>query len=42
MRYAQAERHIYHASVEVASAPLTPLVPFTPVGSDECALPRAA
>ena len=42
MSYAQAERDIYQASVEVTSAPLTPVVPFTPVGSDEHALPRAA
>jgi hypothetical protein len=42
MSYAQAERQIYHASVQVVSAPLTPIVPFTPVRSDECALRRAA
>ena len=42
MHYAQAERDIYHASVEVAAMPLTPLVSFAPVGRDERALPRAA
>ncbi|RMB24852.1 hypothetical protein C8J47_3753 [Sphingomonas sp. PP-F2F-G114-C0414] len=42
MHYAQAERDIYHASVEVAAMPLTPLVSFAPVGCDERALPRAA
>jgi hypothetical protein len=42
LSYAQAERQIYNARVEVASAPLTPLVPFTPVGRDECVLARAA
>lgn len=42
MSYAQAERQIYHASLEVTSAPLTPLVPFTPVRSDEHALRHAA
>lgn len=42
MSHAQAERDIYHASVEIAAVPLTPLVPFAPVGRDERALPRAA
>jgi hypothetical protein len=42
MGYAQAERDIYHASVEIAELPLTPLVSFAPVGRDERALPRAA
>ncbi len=42
MRYAQAERDIYHASVEIADVPLIPLVPFVAVGRDERALPRAA
>lgn len=42
MGFAQAERDIYHASVEIAELPLTPLVSFAPVGRDERALPRAA
>lgn len=42
MSYAQAERQIYHARVEIASAPLVPLVSFTPLANDERALPRAA
>ena len=42
MGYAQAERDIYHASVEIVDVPLTPLVSFAPVGRDERALPRAA
>lgn len=42
MSYAQAERQIYHASVEIASAPLVPLVSFAPLANDERALPRAA
>ncbi|MET0376902.1 MAG: hypothetical protein ABW128_21935, partial [Rhizorhabdus sp.] len=42
MSYAKAEREIYHASVEVASAPLLPLFPFTPVGREEHALHHAA
>lgn len=42
MSYARAERQIYHARVEVTAVPLTPLVPFTPVRSDEHALRHAA
>ena len=42
MRYAQAERDIYHASVEIANALLVPVISFAPVGRDERALPRAA
>lgn len=42
MSYARGERDVYHAKVEVASAPLTPLFPFTPLRREECALPRAA
>lgn len=42
LSYAHAERDIYHASVEIAEVPLTPLVSFAPVGRDERALPRAA
>ncbi|MCC2975620.1 hypothetical protein LK533_02890 [Sphingomonas sp. PL-96] len=29
--FAEAERQIYHARLEVAAAPLVPLVSFTPV-----------
>ena len=42
MSYAQAERDIYHASVEIAKAPLVPVISFAPVGRHERALPRAA
>ena len=42
MSFARGERHLYHATVEVASSPLSPLVPFKPVGALECALARAA
>lgn len=42
MSYAQAERQIYHASIEIASLPLAPLVSFAPVAAHERALPRAA
>lgn len=39
MRYALAERDVYHASVEIADLPLTPLVSFAPVGRNERARP---
>ncbi|WP_294251472.1 hypothetical protein [uncultured Sphingomonas sp.] len=42
MHFAQAEREIYGAALEMATAPLTPLVPFEPARQDECVLPRAA
>ncbi len=42
MSYAKAERHIYHGTIELASLPLTPIVPFTPVQTDEHVLRRAA
>ena len=42
MSYAQAERQMYHASVQVASAPLVPMVSFAPVAINERALARAA
>ncbi|PTW48509.1 hypothetical protein C8J25_1016 [Sphingomonas faeni] len=42
MSYAQAERDIYQATVEIAKAPLVPVIAFAPVGRDERALPRAA
>ncbi|MES3152008.1 hypothetical protein [Sphingomonas faeni] len=42
LHYAQAERDIHHASVEIADRPLTPVVSFAAVGRDERALPRAA
>lgn len=42
MSYAHAEREIYHAIVEVAAEPLSPMVPFTPVGVGERTLARAA
>lgn len=42
MHFAQAERQTYGARVEVAKAPLTPLIPFSPARHDERALPHAA
>lgn len=42
LSFAEAERQIYHASLEMASAPLVPLISFGPVGPAEHALPRAA
>jgi hypothetical protein len=42
LHYAQAERDMYHASIEIAATPLIPLISFAPVGRDERALPRAA
>lgn len=42
LHYAQAEQGLYHARVEIASAPLIPLISFAPLRSDERALPRAA
>jgi len=42
LSYAEAERQIYHARLEMASAPLVPMIPFMPVASSEHALARAA
>jgi hypothetical protein len=42
MRYAQSERQVYHAAVEIASAPIQPLISFAPVAANERALPHAA
>jgi hypothetical protein len=42
LSFAEAERQTYHASLEIASAPLVPLIPFGPVSATEHALPRAA
>lgn len=42
MSFAQAERQMYGATLQVAPRPLTPLIPFSPAGRDEYALPRAA
>lgn len=42
LSFAEAERQIYHASVELASAPLVPVIPFEPLGPGTVALPRAA
>jgi len=41
MSYAQSEREMYHAAVEIASLPLQPLVSFLPVAANERARPRA-
>lgn len=42
MSYARDERDIYHARIEVASAPLVPLIPFAPAAAHERAPRRAA
>lgn len=42
LRFAEDERQIYHAAVEMAPAPLVPLVPFGPVDAVDHALSRAA
>lgn len=42
MRFAEAERQIYHASLEMCVTPLVPLIPFGPVSAVDHALPRAA
>lgn len=42
LSFAKAERQIYHASLELASAPLVPLIPFGPVSPTDHALLRAA
>ena len=42
LSYAEAERQIYHASLEITSTPLVPLISFEPVGPAEHALRRAA
>jgi hypothetical protein len=40
MSYAQSERDMYHAAVEIASAPIQPLVSFAPLAADERAQPQ--
>ncbi len=42
LSFAEAERQIYHASLEIVSAPLVPLISFEPVIPAEHALRRAA
>lgn len=42
LRFAEAERQMYHASVRLATMPLVPVIPFGPVAADVRALPRAA
>lgn len=42
LSFAEAERQIYHARLEMASAPLIPLISFEPVSPAEHALRRAA
>lgn len=42
MSYAQGERQLYHATVELARAPLSPIIPFEPVAEHRHALARAA
>ncbi|SOB88151.1 hypothetical protein SAMN06297144_3295 [Sphingomonas guangdongensis] len=41
LSFAEAERQIYHASVEKAPVPLVPLVSFAPVSPAERVVPRA-
>ena len=40
--FAEAERQIYHATVEMVARPLVPVIPFGPVGPAEHAWPKAA
>lgn len=42
LSFAEAERKIYHATLEIAAAPLVPLVSFTPPTASEHALSGAA
>ncbi len=42
LRFAEAERQMYHASVRLATVPLVPVIPFGPVAADVRALPHAA
>ncbi|MFV0623391.1 hypothetical protein ACBY01_05165 [Sphingomonas sp. ac-8] len=42
LSFAEAERQTYHASLEIAAAPLVPLVPFGPLGIDPRERLRAA
>lgn len=42
LSFAEAERQIYHASLEIVSAPLVPLIPFGPVSPAEHVLLLAA
>ena len=42
LSFAEAEGQTYHASVEIAAAPLVPLISFRPLAADERAHRRAA
>jgi hypothetical protein len=42
LSFAEAGRQMYHASLEIVSAPLEPLISFEPVSPAEHALRRAA
>ncbi|WP_342659291.1 hypothetical protein NPJ82_17795 (plasmid) [Sphingomonas sp. NY01] len=42
LSYAEAERQMYHASLEITSTPLIPLISFEPVSPAEHAPRRAA
>ena len=42
LSYANAERQLYHARVEIARTPLSPLIPYKPAADHEYALARAA
>jgi hypothetical protein len=42
LSFAEAERQMYHARIEMASAPLIPLISFEPANPVGSALPRAA
>lgn len=42
LSFAKGECQSYHACLELAEAPLVPLIPFGPVTAAEYTLPRAA
>jgi hypothetical protein len=42
LSFAAGECQLYGASLQIAAAPLVPLIPFGPVTAGEHALPRAA
>lgn len=42
MNYAQSEREMYRAAVEIALTPIQPLVSFAPIAAEERARPHAA
>jgi len=42
LSFAQAERDIYHARLELSALPMVPLIPFGPAAIEERMLLRAA